>query len=97
MVKKKAKKKVTKKAAKKTCKKVAKKTAKKKDVPISGRGLKRKNTKGIGTKLAIYVPKEDEWVIDQLETIKTNRRKDGYRTSLSYELIRLVKERLQEL
>jgi len=90
MVKKKAKKKVSKKVSKKTSKKTSKKDPQKKSA-------ERKNSKGIGTKLAIYVPKEDEWVIDRMESIQRDRRTAGYRTSLSYELIRLVKERLQEL
>lgn len=80
-------KKAKKKAKKKATKKATKKTAKKSEVP----------SKGIGKKLAVYVPKEDEWVIGRLEEIQSNRRAEGYRTSLSYELIRLVKERLQQM
>lgn len=69
-----------------------KKTTRKKTAKTAGA-----SRKGIGKKLAIYVPKEDEWVVDRLEDIQKNRRAEGYRTSLSYELIRLVKERLQQM
>jgi len=71
--------------------KVTKKAAKKERAP------RQDTTKGVGKKLAIYVPKEDEWVIDKLMTIQSDRRKEGYRTSLSYELVRLVKERIQQM
>jgi len=47
--------------------------------------------KGIGKKLAVYVPKCDEFVIDAIEELKQAHQRKGYRTSLSYELIRLAK------
>jgi hypothetical protein len=47
--------------------------------------------KGVGKKLAIYVPREDEFVLEELEKLRTARARAGYRTSLSYELIRLTK------
>lgn len=53
------------------------------------------STKGIGRKLAVYVPKADEFVIDELEALRVARQKKGYRTSLSFELIRLAKLGLQ--
>ena len=69
---------------------MGKKTAKK----VKG-SKKDTTTKGVGRKLAIYVPKVDEWVIDELDEIQKARLAEGYRTSLSYELIRLVKEALE--
>lgn len=72
---------------------MAKKTKKK---VTKSKGAKSDTTRGVGRKLAIYVPKIDEWVIDELEKIQKDRLAEGYRTSLSYELIRLVKERLQQ-
>ena len=51
-----------------------------------------KPTKGIGRKLALYVPKEDEYIIDEIEKIKKEHTRQGFKTSLSHELIRLLKK-----
>ena len=61
--------------------------AKKKNVEVS----EERALKGVGRKLAIYIPNEDGFVLDELEHLRIARAKAGYRTSLSYELIRLVK------
>jgi len=47
--------------------------------------------KGVGKKLAVYIPREDDFVLEELEALRVARARAGYRTSLSYELIRLVK------
>jgi hypothetical protein len=57
--------------------------------------VKKPSGKGIGRKLAVYVPKSDEFVIDEIEELKKARQSKGYRTSLSFELIRLAKLGLQ--
>lgn len=48
-------------------------------------------TKGVGRKLAIYVPKCDEYVVDEVEALMEQHAIEGYRTSLSFELIRMAK------
>ena len=72
---------------------VHKKSAKKSKKPTKSKksAAGESSTKGIGRKLAVYVPKSDEFVIDEIELLKETRQKAGYRTSLSYELIRLTK------
>jgi len=50
--------------------------------------VQQKNT---GRKLAIYVPKIDEYVINELEAEKKRHNLEGYRTSLSFELVRVAK------
>jgi len=50
-----------------------------------------KETKGVGQKLAVYVPKEDVFVVDKIKGLMDQHKKEGYRTSLSFELIRLAK------
>jgi hypothetical protein len=50
--------------------------------------------KGVGKKLAIYVPREDEFVIKELEKAMEDRIKEGFRTSLSFELVKALKEGL---
>lgn len=50
--------------------------------------------KGIGKKLAIYVPREDQYVIDALNAAKDSRIKEGLRTSLSFELVKALKDGL---
>ena len=52
-------------------------------------------TAGSGKKLAIYVPKEDEFVISELEKIQAKRAAEGFRTSLSFELVRALKDGLK--
>ena len=52
---------------------------------------KRERGVGIGRKLAIYLPKQDEFLFDHIEKTMEVRGKDGYHTSLSFELIRLAK------
>ena len=47
--------------------------------------------KGTGQKLAIYVPQCDEYVIDELKKEQARHNKEGYRTSLSFELVRVAK------
>ena len=53
--------------------------------------MSAKKTKGVGKKLAVYVPKCDEYVVDELERLGEKHSKEGYRTSLSFELIRMAK------
>jgi hypothetical protein len=52
---------------------------------------KLKENKGIGKKLAIYVPREDLYVIDELNKVMEARIKEGFRTSLSFELVKALK------
>ena len=47
--------------------------------------------KGTGRKLAVYVPKDDEYVIKEIEGIMQSRKDSGLKSSLSFELIRLAK------
>jgi hypothetical protein len=56
---------------------------------------KSKEGKGIGKKLAIYVPNEDMYVIDELNKVMENRIKEGFRTSLSFELVKALKDGLK--
>jgi hypothetical protein len=56
---------------------------------------KSKERKGIGKKLAIYVPKEDLYVIDELNKVMESRIKEGFRTSLSFELVKALKAGLE--
>lgn len=48
-------------------------------------------TKGIGKKLAIYVPREDEYVVEELNKIADTQTRLGFRTSLSFELVKILK------
>ena len=50
-----------------------------------------KKIKGIGKKLAIYVPREDEYVLEELNRIIDTQTKLGFRTSLSFELVKTLK------
>ena len=47
--------------------------------------------KGTGRKLAVYVPQCDEYVIKELESEQARHSQEGYRTSLSFELVRVAK------
>jgi hypothetical protein len=47
--------------------------------------------KGIGKKLAIYVPKEDEYVVEELNKIVDSQIRLGFRTSFSFELVKSLK------
>jgi hypothetical protein len=50
-----------------------------------------RKSKGIGKKLAIYVPKEDEYVIEELNKILDKQIRAGFRTSFSFELVKALK------
>jgi len=50
-----------------------------------------KKVRGIGKKLAIYVPKEDEYVIEELNKIWDRQVRAGFRTSFSFELVKALK------
>lgn len=50
--------------------------------------------KGVGKKLAIYVPKEDEYVIEELNKIVDSQIRQGFRTSFSFELVKALKSGL---
>jgi len=67
---------------------------------MSGKSKKSAATKPEGTgsksktpgrKLAIYVPSCDEYVIMELTAEQERHNREGYRTSLSFELIRVAK------
>jgi len=51
--------------------------------------------KEMGIKLAVYVPSEDAHIVDKIRSLEDQHRKEGYRTSVSFETIRLVKLGLQ--
>jgi hypothetical protein len=53
--------------------------------------------KGIGKKLAIYVPREDEFVITALEKMIEKSRAEGYRTSFSYQFVKAAKFGLEKM
>lgn len=48
-------------------------------------------SKGKGKKLAIYVSSEDMPVVDGIEGIVNKRKEAGFRTSFSFEIVRLAR------
>jgi len=53
--------------------------------------MARTKEKGIGKRVAIYVPVEDEPILDKIARRLDQTRKEGFRTSFSFEVIRLLK------
>lgn len=53
--------------------------------------MSKKENKGIGRKLAVYVAKDDFHVLEALEEFIQQHKRQGYRTSLSFELMRVAK------
>ena len=54
----------------------------------------RKKGKAIGKRVAIYVPVDEEPVLDKIAERLKHTRAKGYRTSFSCEVIRLLKDSL---
>jgi len=53
--------------------------------------MARLKGKGIGKRVAIYVPVEDEPILAMIAKRLKLTRKEGFRTSFSFEVIRLLK------
>lgn len=52
---------------------------------------------GSGVKIDLYVPGVDQWVVDEVERRVAVQKAGGFRTSFSFELLRVVKIGLQHL
>ena len=53
--------------------------------------MARTKEKGIGRRVAIYVPVEDEPILDMIAKRLKLTRAEGFRSSFSFEVIRLLK------
>jgi len=53
--------------------------------------MARKKEKGIGKRVAIYVPVDEEPILDKIAQRLKITRADGFRSSFSFEVIRLLK------
>jgi len=53
--------------------------------------MARKKEKGIGKRVAIYVPVDEEPILDKIAKRLKDTRAEGFRSSFSFEVIRLLK------
>lgn len=53
--------------------------------------MARKKDKGIGKRVAIYVPVDEEPILDKIAKRLSKTRAEGFRSSFSFEVIRLLK------